>query len=100
VLALHQPGLYSAGDNLLKELLKQIRFLKSSMPVLGKRRVVRNFLVEAESREPAPRQMHAQLFRQFPLARDAVQIADQQLCAKLTSTRRPDLPDMGNVANC
>src|ERR1700746_3243560 len=35
------------------------------MPVLRKRRVVRNLLIEAESREPAPGQMHAQLFHQF-----------------------------------
>src|SRR5258708_4225432 len=78
VLAPHQPSLDATGDDLLKELLKQIRFLESSMPVLGKRRMVRNLLIEAESREPSPRQMHAQLFHQFPLARDPVEIADQQ----------------------
>ena len=48
------------------------------MPVLGKRRVVRNFLIEPQSSEPAPRQVHAQLFHQLALARDAVQIPDQQ----------------------
>ena len=59
VLALHQSRLYAAGDDLLKDLLKQIRFLESSMPVLGKRRVVRDLLIEAQSGKPTPRQMHA-----------------------------------------
>jgi len=58
--------------------LKQIRFLKPSMPVFGKRRVLRNLLIEAQSGEPPPRQMHAQLFHQLPFARDAIEIADQQ----------------------
>jgi hypothetical protein len=48
------------------------------MPVLGKRRVVRNLLIEPEPGEPAPRQMHTQLFYQLALAADAVEIADQQ----------------------
>ena len=39
---------------------------------------MRNFLIEAQTGEPAPRQVHAQLFHQFALAGDAVQIADQQ----------------------
>src|SRR6185503_13136187 len=59
VLALYQSGLLAAVDDLLKQLLKQIRFLESSMPVLGKRRVVWNLLIEAQSREPTPCQMHA-----------------------------------------
>jgi hypothetical protein len=58
VLALHQSGLYAAGDDLLKDLLKQIRFLESTMPVLRKRGVMRNLLIEAQSGEPTPRQMH------------------------------------------
>src|SRR5215470_5749917 len=48
------------------------------MPVLGERRVMRNLLIEAETGEPAPGQVHAQLFHQLALARDAVQIANQQ----------------------
>ena len=39
---------------------------------------MRNLLIEPQTGEPAPRQMHAQLFHQFALAGDAVQIADQQ----------------------
>src|SRR6266568_5874136 len=31
VLALHQSRLYAAGDDLLKDLLKQIRFLESNL---------------------------------------------------------------------
>jgi hypothetical protein len=30
-------------------------------PILGKRGMMRNLLIEAQSRKPAPRQMHAQL---------------------------------------
>src|SRR6476620_801007 len=78
VLALHQSSLYAAADDLLKDLLKQIRFLESTMPVLGKRGVMRNLLIEAQSSEPTPRQMHTWLFHQFPLARDSVEIAHQQ----------------------
>jgi hypothetical protein len=39
---------------------------------------MRNLLIESESREPTPSQMHAQLFHQPALAGDAVEIADQQ----------------------
>jgi hypothetical protein len=35
-------------------------------------------LIETQTSEPAPRQMHTQLFHQPPLAGDAVQIANQQ----------------------
>src|SRR5215475_3159234 len=37
-----------------------------------------NLLIEAESGEPAPGQMHAQFLDQLPLAGDPVQIANQQ----------------------
>src|SRR5258705_12331485 len=78
MFALHHSGCDATGGDLLKQLLKQIRFLKSSMPVLGKRRVMRNLLIEAQSGEPTPRHMHAQLFHQLPLAGDTVEIGDQQ----------------------
>src|ERR1700726_4313201 len=39
---------------------------------------MRDFLIEAQSGKPAPRQMHAQLLDQLALAGDAIQIADQQ----------------------
>jgi hypothetical protein len=42
---------------------------------------MRNLLIEAQTGEPAPRQMHAQFFHQSPLAGDAVQIADQKNAA-------------------
>src|SRR5207245_3213697 len=37
-----------------------------------------NLLIEPQSGEPAPRQMHAQFLHQPPLAGDAVEIPDQQ----------------------
>ena len=37
-----------------------------------------NLLIEAESGQPAPGQMHLQLLDQLALAGDAVEIADQQ----------------------
>ena len=48
------------------------------MPVFRKRGVMRDLLIEAQTREPAPRQMHAQFLHQLAFAGDAVQIADQQ----------------------
>jgi hypothetical protein len=39
---------------------------------------MRNLLIETQTGEPAPRQMHAQLFHQLALAGNAVQIANQQ----------------------
>src|SRR5215471_10786920 len=47
----------TTGDDLLKQLLKQIRFLESPMAILGERGVVRNLLIETQSGEPTPRQM-------------------------------------------
>src|SRR5207245_6070879 len=42
------------------------------------RGVMRDFLIETQAREPAPRQVHAQFLHQFALAGDAVQIPNQQ----------------------
>jgi hypothetical protein len=78
MVTFHQSRFQAACDYLFKELSEQIRFLKTTMPVLGKGRVMRNRLMEAQPREPAPGQVHSQLFHQFALAGDAVQIADQQ----------------------
>jgi hypothetical protein len=47
VFAVHQSGCDATGHELLKQLRKQIRFLESSMPVLGKRGMVRNLLIKA-----------------------------------------------------
>jgi hypothetical protein len=59
-------------------MLEHLRFLKATVAVLGKRRVMRNLLIESQPGEPAPRQMHAQFFHQFAFAGDAVEVADQQ----------------------
>src|SRR5713101_5915741 len=40
--------------------------------------MMRDLLIEAQTGEPAACQVHAQFFHQFPLAGDAVQIANQQ----------------------
>ena len=73
-----QTDFRAAVHDLFKELLKQVRFLEAAMTILGKRGVMRNFLIEAEPGEPPPSEMHAQLFDQFALAGDAIQIPDQQ----------------------
>ena len=39
---------------------------------------MRNFLIETETCEPAPGEMHAQLLDKLALAADSVQIANQQ----------------------
>jgi hypothetical protein len=48
------------------------------VPILGKRGVMRDLLIESQSRKPPPRQLHAQFIDQLALAGDAVQIANQQ----------------------
>ncbi len=48
------------------------------MPVFRKRGVMWDLLIETQTGEPAPRQMHAQFLHQLPLAGDAIQIADQE----------------------
>src|SRR5271157_5313444 len=78
MLPLHQPHLHTLPHDLLKQLLEQFRRLKASVPVLREGGVVRNLLIEPQAGEPAPRQMHAQLFHQLALAGNAVQIANQQ----------------------
>jgi hypothetical protein len=35
--------------------------MKPSMPILGECRVMRDLLIEAQAREPAPGQVHTQL---------------------------------------
>src|SRR6202167_4817072 len=39
---------------------------------------MRNLLIEPQAGEPAPSQMHAQLFHKFALAADSVEISDQE----------------------
>ena len=39
---------------------------------------MRDLLIEAQTGEPAPCQVHAQFLHQLPFASDAVEIADQQ----------------------
>jgi hypothetical protein len=60
------------------QLLEQLRFLKPSVPVFRKPGAMRHLLIEAQTGEPAPRQMHVQLLHQLALAADAVQIADEE----------------------
>jgi hypothetical protein len=72
VLALHQSHFHTLQHDLLKQLLEQLRFLKPSMAVFRERGVMRDLLIEAQTGEPAPRQVHAQFLHQLPLAGDAV----------------------------
>jgi len=68
---------------------------------------MRNLLIEAQTSEPAPRQVHAQFLHQLPLAGDAIQVADQQdaqqkfginrRTAGLTVTRFQLLPHEGKA---
>jgi hypothetical protein len=69
---------HTLAHDLFKQLLEQLRFLKPSVPVFRERGVMRDLLIEAQTGEPAPRQMHAQFFHQLAFAGDAIQIADQQ----------------------
>src|SRR5205823_9990338 len=61
MLALYQPHFHTLPNDLLEQLLKQLRLLKPSVPVLREGGVMRDLLIETQAREPAPRQAHAQL---------------------------------------
>jgi hypothetical protein len=50
---LHQSHFHTLPHDMFKQLLKQLRFLKPSMPVFRKRGVMRDLLVEAQPGEPA-----------------------------------------------
>jgi hypothetical protein len=52
--------------------------MKPPMTVLGECRVMWDLLIETQTREPAPGQVHAQLFHQLALAGNAVQITQKQ----------------------
>jgi hypothetical protein len=78
MLPLHQSHFHTLPHDLFKQLLEQLRFLKPSVTVLRERGVMRDLLIEAQTREPAPRQVHAQFFHQLAFACDSVQITNQQ----------------------
>src|SRR6201987_154019 len=68
----------AAIHDLFKQLLKQIGLEETPMTVLGKRGVMGNLLIEAESGKPAPSQMHLQVLDQLAVAVNTIEIADQQ----------------------
>jgi hypothetical protein len=83
MLVLRQSHFHTLLHELFEQLLEQPRFLKPPVPVLGERGVMRYLLIETQmietqTREPAPRQMHAQFFHQLGFAAEAIQKADQQ----------------------
>src|SRR6266849_3799165 len=78
VVPLHQSDFKTARHDLLKQLLEQFRFLKTSVPILRERGMMRNLLIEAQSRKPAPSQMHSQFLDQLALTGNAIQVADQE----------------------
>src|SRR5437773_8927777 len=87
VVPLHQSDFQTAGHDLLKQLLEQLRFLESSVPILRERGVVRNLLIEPQPGEPAPRQMHAQFLEQFALTSYAVQGTDARRARREDASR-------------
>jgi hypothetical protein len=58
MLALHQSHVHTPAHDLFEQLLEQLRLLKPPLPVLGERRVMWDLLIESQTREPAPRQVH------------------------------------------
>ena len=62
----------------LEEVEEERRFLKAAVPILGKRGVVRNLLIEAQPGKPAISQVHPNLLDQAALTGNAVQVSDQQ----------------------
>ncbi len=77
-LTADQTFLDAARDGRLEQMPQQLAVAEPAMPVLGKRRVIRDPVAQIEAAEPAIRQVQMHLFAEPPLGPDAEAIADQQ----------------------
>src|SRR5713226_9094322 len=64
--------------DLFKHFQKHSRLTKTSVPILRKRCVVWNLLLEVQPSEPTIGQVHPDFFQQAPLAANPVEISHQQ----------------------
>jgi hypothetical protein len=70
--------LHTLLNGSLEKIEEERRLLKTAVPILGKCRVMRNLLVEAEASEPAISQVHPDVLDQTAFTRDPVKIANQE----------------------
>src|SRR5260370_29106589 len=78
VVPLHQYEFKTASHAVLKQLLEQLRLLETPVPILRKRGVMRDLLIEAQAGKPTPGQMHAQFLDHLARTGNAIQVADQE----------------------
>ena len=76
--ALHQAGRHARRNNALKEVPKDVTLPKAVQPVLRKRGVMRNLVIEIEPAEPAIGQMQFDFLRQPAFRPSAKAVADNQ----------------------
>jgi hypothetical protein len=77
-LAAHDPFLHAARHHGLEQLAQKIALAKTSVAVLGKRRMIRDVAVEPQSTAPAIGQIEMDLLAQPTLRTNAEAVADDE----------------------
>src|SRR5450432_334431 len=77
-LASHDPFLHAARHHRLEQLAQEIALAKTAMAVLGKRRMIGDIGIKAQSTKPAIGQMEMDLLAQATLRTNAEAIADNE----------------------
>jgi hypothetical protein len=77
-LALDQPHRHRRPHHALEDVTQQITLAEATQTVLGKRRMVRNLVVEVELAEPPVGQMQLDFLTELALRADAIAVADDE----------------------
>jgi hypothetical protein len=77
-LASHDPFLHAARHHRLEQLAQQIALAKTTVAVLGKRRMIWNIAIEPQSTKPAIGQIEMDLLAQPTLRTNAQAVADDE----------------------
>ena len=77
-LASHDPFLHAAPHHGLEQLAKEIALAKTTVAVLGKRRMIGDVAVEPQATEPAIGKVEVDLVAQPPFGANAEAVADNE----------------------
>src|SRR6202042_982183 len=77
-LASHDPFFHAAPHHGLEQLAKEIARAKTTVAVLGERRMIGGVAVEPQATEPAVRQIEVDLVAQPPFGANAEAVADNE----------------------
>src|SRR6202042_2960127 len=77
-LASHDPFFHAAPHHGLEQLAKEIARAKTTVAVLGERRMIGDVAVEPQATEPAVRQIEVDLVAQPPFGANAEAVADNE----------------------